>query len=610
MKRGSLLVLVLLLGGLFLGNFGPTLAAEETSRYFPETGKTVSGKFLEYWQNNGGLAVFGYPITDSQPEVDPETYKKFETQWFERNRFELHPENVRTPFEVLLGLLGKDLRRQALAVDPDFRRAGALIDPTKPKEQQWYFDQTGHNLRFRFLEYWLQNGGLERFGYPIGEEFDEVDPETGKVFRSQWFERARFELHTENQAPYDVLLGLLGNQIKAPKSKAEFSWKIGGGYEQFFLPGNIASDKQGNIYICDTLNNRILKYDPAGRILAQWGSKGQDNGKFSFEGNSAIAVDSLGNVYVADVYIANIRLQKFDSNGQFIAKWDKHGDGANEFRRIRQMAVDKLGNVFIADDITNRIQKFDNNLNILNISSNFFDNTTNRIQPAGLALDGQGNVFAADVSLSRILKYDNNLNPLVAWGVKGSGDGQFSPAYTNSSSFLALPLAVDGTGNVYVGDSGNNRVEKFDGNGTFLLKWSGAGDNQINLLNSLTADPAGNIYTGKLYNRLQKFDSTGNFLGKWGKQFDDPGQLNPNLFGGPIGIALNRQGNIYVADVGNHRIQKFRGNGEFEFAFGNSGKGDGQFGSSTSPLNIAIDGLNYVYVADPSNSRVQAFHLH
>src|SRR5690349_1821550 len=132
--------LVILLGlSLGLMVCSGSARAEEDSQFFPQTGQTVSGKFLEYWRNNGGLATYGYPITAAQPEVDPETGKTFLTQWFERNRFELHPENAGTKYEVLLGLLGKDLRREALAVAPDFQRAWPLYDPTQPRDQQIYF---------------------------------------------------------------------------------------------------------------------------------------------------------------------------------------------------------------------------------------------------------------------------------------------------------------------------------------------------------------------------------------------------------------------------------------------------------------------------------------
>src|SRR5436309_9182857 len=114
----------------------------EDSQYFPQTGQTLSGNFLQYWRANGGLPVYGYPITDAKPEVDPETGLTFLTQWFERNRFELHPENAGTKYEVLLGLLGKDLRREALAVDPDFVKINSGVGPVGPQTGQVFFGET------------------------------------------------------------------------------------------------------------------------------------------------------------------------------------------------------------------------------------------------------------------------------------------------------------------------------------------------------------------------------------------------------------------------------------------------------------------------------------
>ncbi len=205
-NRWSLILAFLLMVNL-LGL--PDQAQAEDSRYFSETGYTVSGKFLQYWNDNGGLATYGFPITNAQNEIDPETGRTFLTQWFERNRFELHPENTGTKYEVLLGLLGKDLNRSWLSAGP-FGRSRNIGAGN-------YYNETGHNLNGRFQEYWSANGGLERFGFPISEEFQDVDPETGKTFVMQWFERARFEKHPENARPYDVLLGLLGKQIIVSK---------------------------------------------------------------------------------------------------------------------------------------------------------------------------------------------------------------------------------------------------------------------------------------------------------------------------------------------------------------------------------------------------------
>ncbi len=165
--------------------------------YFAETRHNLGGAFRNYWLANGGLARFGLPLTEEFTEVSPDDGKEYTVQYFERARFEYHPEYAGTPNDVLLGRLGL--------------RQHALDGPTTPIIGATYFEQTGHNLGGAFREYWLTNGGLAIFGLPITEEFTEVGSD-GKPYTVQYFERNRFEFHPENAAPYDVLLGLLGRQ--------------------------------------------------------------------------------------------------------------------------------------------------------------------------------------------------------------------------------------------------------------------------------------------------------------------------------------------------------------------------------------------------------------
>jgi hypothetical protein len=204
------LILAALLLGLSAWLVAPTsqvAQAAADSQFFPQTGHTVSGKFLDYWRNNGGLSAFGYPITDAMMEPDAENGQTYLTQWFERNSFQLHPEFAGTKYEVELGLLGKRLTENRLVNDPAFQ-------PTTPKAGTYFFPQTKHNVDSRFYTYWQNNGSLDRLGFPISEAQPETDPATGKVFLAQWFERARMEYHPDNPAPYKVELGLLGNEIK------------------------------------------------------------------------------------------------------------------------------------------------------------------------------------------------------------------------------------------------------------------------------------------------------------------------------------------------------------------------------------------------------------
>jgi hypothetical protein len=182
--------------------------------YFPETGHNLSGVFLDYWQKNGGLAQFGYPKTEPFREINPSDGKVYLVQYFERNRFEYHPENKGTPYEVQLGLLGTQMTADYRANKHGaFNRFENMNYPSSI-----YFPETGHNLRSAFKDYWKQNGGLAMYGYPISEEFYEVNPSDGKTYVVQYFERNRFEWHPENTGTkYEVLLGLLGNDLLKQK---------------------------------------------------------------------------------------------------------------------------------------------------------------------------------------------------------------------------------------------------------------------------------------------------------------------------------------------------------------------------------------------------------
>ena len=161
------------------------------ARFFPETRHAVDGAFLRYWEQRGGLARFGFPLT-SVFELGGRR-----VQYFERARFEYHPENG-APDEVQLGLLTSFLTQgRSFATAPALRGGR-------------YFPETGHNLTGVFLAYWQASGGLSSYGYPISEELREVNQADGKEYTVQYFERARFEHHPENGGDAVVLLGLMG----------------------------------------------------------------------------------------------------------------------------------------------------------------------------------------------------------------------------------------------------------------------------------------------------------------------------------------------------------------------------------------------------------------
>ncbi len=188
---------------LIIGLYPPATTAQTDERCFEETGQCISGNILAYWQNNGGLPVFGYPITPVRTEtIDGWTGP---TQWFERDRLEDHGAQG-----VLAGRLGAELLALQGRPWETFKRA-TVVSPGC-----FYFEQTEHIVCPPFSTYWEENGGLERFGYPITEAFQEEIE--GKRLIVQYFERRRMEIHMDLA---QVLLGLLGKEVLELDSQAQ-----------------------------------------------------------------------------------------------------------------------------------------------------------------------------------------------------------------------------------------------------------------------------------------------------------------------------------------------------------------------------------------------------
>lgn len=172
------------------------------SMTFAETGHSLGGVFLDYWRRNGGLAQFGFPISEELTEPDPNSGRARTVQYFERNRFEYFPENEGTPYVVQLGRLG-----ETQLLNQGIRWQAQPLNPQTPSGCR-RFPQTRRLLCSPFRAYWEQRGGLSMYGAPLTDAYYE----NGRLV--QYFERNRFEYHPEYAStPYEVLLGLLGNEL-------------------------------------------------------------------------------------------------------------------------------------------------------------------------------------------------------------------------------------------------------------------------------------------------------------------------------------------------------------------------------------------------------------
>jgi hypothetical protein len=188
------------------GHFGPAdpVPANPSCTFYSETGHNLCGGFRDYWNKFGGLAVYGFPITEEFQE------NGVTTQYFERARFEWHPGSWPERSDVLLGLVGNTVTVGRSGEAP-FQRASANGNCD-------YHAPTGHNLCGGFRDYWNNYGGLAVYGFPTSEEFAERNPDDGQLYTVQYFERGRFEWHPGAWPERsDVMLGRLGAHVLQSK---------------------------------------------------------------------------------------------------------------------------------------------------------------------------------------------------------------------------------------------------------------------------------------------------------------------------------------------------------------------------------------------------------
>ncbi len=273
------LVLLAVAIGLFafVGSTGTPVAAATaipdvapnapSTLYFPQTKHALGGSFLKYWTNTGGLTRFGFPVTE-EVSIKDNTGKQVTVQFFERVRLEYHPENAGTPYEVLLGQLGRELAGSRN--DEPFRAVPESAKAELNDDGALFFPETKHTASNSFRLYWQANGGLPIFGYPLSQEFTERNADDGNSYAVQYFERARFEWHPEVKGG-TVLIGLMGkasaqtiNANQGPRTQGaltEWTPNLGEKWIEVDLGQQRLNAKIGNSTVFSTLvSTGIAKY--------------------------------------------------------------------------------------------------------------------------------------------------------------------------------------------------------------------------------------------------------------------------------------------------------------------------------------------------------------
>ena len=426
--------------------------------------------------------------------------------------------------------------------------------------------------------------------------------------------------------------------VYPPSYSAEFGSE-GSGKGQFNQPYGVALDSAGNAWVDDKENGRIEKFTSSGSFLAEYGSKGSGNDQFA--GASAIAIAaSSGNVYVADTN--NYRIEQLNSSGAFVRTFGTEGSGA--LSKPEGVTTESLGNVWVSDTGHNRIVEFSSTGSFIQTFGSYGTGNGQFNEPTGITIS-EGSLFVVDAGNDRVEQFSFAGAYMGQFASKGSGPGQ-----------LKEPAAIAAnatSGNLYISDYGNKRVEEFSPAGKFLTEWSlwgethelysptgiaigaagklyiadvwaakisewlppeaggaklsyasefgskGTGNGQFYWAAGSAIDGQGNIWiTDETNDRVQKFSPTGSFLATYGKE--GTGEVQ---FKGPAGIDINQStGNVYIADTANNRIQELSSTGTYVRTFGTSGSG-----LLKHPDSVKIDSSGNVWVTDTGDNRIVEF---
>ncbi|MHB1355165.1 MAG: flippase activity-associated protein Agl23 [Anaerolineae bacterium] len=261
-------------------------------------------------------------------------------------------------------------------------------------------------------------------------------------------------------------------------------------------PRGLALDLQGNVYIADSGNNRIVVADADGNLLRAFGQFGSEPGQLNEPW--AVAVAANGDVYIADTW--NYRIQVFSADGVFKFGWGGSGqmgaiDGSgNVLYGPRSLAFDSEGNVLVVDTGNKRIVKYAPDGTFIAGFGGDGGEPGKMREPVGLVVAKDGTVLVADTWNQRIQTFDSALQPLAQWPVR---------AWVGTSVGNKPYLALDAQGNVYTTDPSGNRIIKFDPDGLLLAIWGQAGSDFKSL-----STPTGILVDSR--NRLLVADSSNN----------------------------------------------------------------------------------------------------
>jgi streptogramin lyase len=408
----------------------------------------------------------------------------------------------------------------------------------------------------------------------------------------------------------------------------------------FNQPLGIAVDSVGNVYVADYTNQRIRKITSDGVVTTLAGGLYGTTGTFAdgigtnacFNNPRELAVDSIGNIYVADQ--TNHRIRKITSAGVVTtfagSGIGSYGDGTGTNSGLNNpfcVDIDLFGNLYVGDISNRRIRKITSTGVVTTLAGSGFTGSTDGVgtnasfnNPYGTAVDLLGNVYVADTNNNCIRKITSaGVVTTLVGGLSGTTGTFVDGIGTNAGFYYPYGVTVDLIGNVYVADTYNNRIRRIETLGSSIEKFAGGGSGDgiadyagFGYVNGVTADTIGNVYVAdSTGNRIRKITSAGvvtTFAGSGTSTWLDGIGTNAG-FSGPIAIAIDQSGNFYITDQSNHRIRKITSSGVVSTL---AGSGTASFGDGTgtntgfnAPRGIAVDSSGNVYVGDCTNNRIR-----
>ncbi|MCJ7703049.1 MAG: 6-bladed beta-propeller [Anaerolineales bacterium] len=484
-----------------------------------------------------------------------------------------------------------------VAVDPD-GNSWVLIDPALKQ-----FDPDGNLLQtFPEEEPWDRGDANDRFNDPLGIAFDSQ----GRLFVSDtWNHRIQVYTRTiSGTLLYSTTIGITGVPLSTQ-----------GGFDQ---PGMIAFDQSDNLYVVDGNNFRVQRcsYAVGWTCSTFFGVTGEWGDDLTHLGRArSVTVDSSDQVYIADS--GNYRVLKCNTSGvctHFAGTTGERGSDNGRFGYINDVYTDSGNNVYVSDGENHRIQKFNTSgtyLDTIGVTLVPYLADSFRLNgPMGLALAPDGSMYVAENLGFRLVKLD--AAGAQQWtvgqaGVYGDDNNQLGAWWAGPEG----NLAVDADGRIYVPDTGNNRIQIFNPDGSYntTVGEYGTGTHQFECPSGVAIHPTnGQIYVSdNCSNRVQVYDSAWSYITTIGVTLQSGS--DDFHFDGAVGVAVDASGSIYVPDRNNNRVQKCSLSGvdyTCSTFVGETGEFSGSF-KHLDPRAVALDLSGRVYVADGNNNRVMVF---